>query len=675
MTRNLFSRGTYAFWSLAALVPLGTYVVYYEQFVIPAPLYQIYLWPKLILILISLFLLVALYGNEQKKGPLYVLGLCMTAEVCWSAYFRHEYHVAYFQTMMAFAFAAGKIPRFFYTNLMAGALILILIYIQAVNAGFTIAPPLFLDIVVEIAIYSLVSLAVFFVFVRVQANKANQSRLLQLIGSQSVRHLHDLKGLLMSPMLTLERVVSKTKNLPGEVHHQANNLTVTFSEIQNHLRRFSSLIQKQTHLYLPQKETSPRSQRKFHISYPVLVQIVGGMAFFAAGNYEAYLVPPAYADSYWYFKMAGALTAWSFAFLFHFGKRTHLFSSLAYLNFLLIGSFSGIFRPGYQHCFFQSAIAMAFCMEEQMTTYLILTIAGAGLHIAGLFWGERFGVLNHSIQLSDRIIEVLLFFTICTLVYRFFSQEKNQSVAVQTGLENIGESALSLSKQIETSISNSLRIAQQVQASPSDTSVDVAWKQLKSDMTQSLEFVSALELLAPHLPSESPCERTPLCPATVKQILHQSARLFARKGRQPDLDICDLDIVPDPVQPGFNSIFYNLILNSIEAAQQNAVQDLKIQAWREGRYFVYRDNAGGMTQEALAKILNKEIYTSKKTGSGLGLQIIRYEVGRWCGELAIRPISSTLGTGMEFRFRLPSFRIIDETYQSVTGSDLRSARE
>ncbi|MFZ4482691.1 MAG: two-component system sensor histidine kinase NtrB [Chthoniobacterales bacterium] len=103
----------------------------------------------------------------------------------------------------------------------------------------------------------------------------------------------------------------------------------------------------------------------------------------------------------------------------------------------------------------------------------------------------------------------------------------------------------------------------------------------------------------------------------------------------------------DPNQ--LKQAFFNIIKNSSEAMKQGGL--LKIRTLAEaGRIDVsFTDTGGGMSTEAMARVF-EPYYTTKRTGSGLGLMITQRIVRAHGGEVVIE---STPGQGLRLTIRLP----------------------
>ena len=111
----------------------------------------------------------------------------------------------------------------------------------------------------------------------------------------------------------------------------------------------------------------------------------------------------------------------------------------------------------------------------------------------------------------------------------------------------------------------------------------------------------------------------------------------------PGLPVLDLD------QDQLKQAFYNIIKNASEAMKQGGL--LKIRTGADGEWIniTFSDTGGGMTQETMARVF-EPYFTTKKTGSGLGLMITQRIVRAHGGEVVLE---SDPGRGLRLTIRLP----------------------
>ncbi len=138
---------------------------------------------------------------------------------------------------------------------------------------------------------------------------------------------------------------------------------------------------------------------------------------------------------------------------------------------------------------------------------------------------------------------------------------------------------------------------------------------------------------------------------SVKELLHGVLQLF-HKGLQEAAIKVHLTILPDTLTltadaDQIEQVLINLIKNAIEALQGNHSPSLTIRGYSDMNQRVYieiADNGSGIEPEALERIFIP-FYTTKKTGSGIGLSLSRQILQQHGGSLTV---SSSVGQGTTF---------------------------
>jgi two-component system sensor histidine kinase HydH len=138
--------------------------------------------------------------------------------------------------------------------------------------------------------------------------------------------------------------------------------------------------------------------------------------------------------------------------------------------------------------------------------------------------------------------------------------------------------------------------------------------------------------------------------------LRKTAALVApeleRKGTQLEVDIGEgsFPVRADPHR--LRQVFLNLFLNAMDATGEGG--RLQVSLTRQGRGVEvrFRDDGTGMTEDVRRRAA-EPFFTTKETGSGLGLAVVARTVDELGGRLEIR---SGPGTGTEIGIRVPLAR-------------------
>jgi two-component system, sporulation sensor kinase E len=136
-------------------------------------------------------------------------------------------------------------------------------------------------------------------------------------------------------------------------------------------------------------------------------------------------------------------------------------------------------------------------------------------------------------------------------------------------------------------------------------------------------------------------------------ILEESVAFLRPEIRDRDI-IVELDL--DPTLPRLlvdrdqmKQAFYNVIKNAFQAMRAAGI--LHIRSWQSELYVSvsFNDTGGGISQDQMSKLF-QPYFTTKSSGSGLGLLIVRRIVREHGGEIEIE---SNEGKGMRVTIHLP----------------------
>jgi two-component system, sporulation sensor kinase E len=162
--------------------------------------------------------------------------------------------------------------------------------------------------------------------------------------------------------------------------------------------------------------------------------------------------------------------------------------------------------------------------------------------------------------------------------------------------------------------------------------------------------------------------RPNLSPENVNSIVEESVRFFAPEIKDRDVVVeqelrSDLPILQlDRDQ--MKQAFYNIIKNSLEAMKRRGI--LRIRSDMDESHVLVRfsDTGGGISAEQLSHVF-EPYFTTKPTGSGLGLLIVRRIVREHGGELSVE---SAEGKGLTVTVRLP---YLDRRVRMLEAGDSR----
>ena len=144
-----------------------------------------------------------------------------------------------------------------------------------------------------------------------------------------------------------------------------------------------------------------------------------------------------------------------------------------------------------------------------------------------------------------------------------------------------------------------------------------------------------------------------LHPESVNAIVNEAVRFFAPEIQDRDVvveqelrsDLPLLQLDRDQIKQAF----YNVIKNSFEATKRRGILRIRTDMDDTHVLISFIDTGGGMSPENLSRVF-EPYFTTKSSGTGLGLLIVRRIVREHGGELSIE---SSQGKGLTLTIRLP----------------------
>jgi two-component system, sporulation sensor kinase E len=170
--------------------------------------------------------------------------------------------------------------------------------------------------------------------------------------------------------------------------------------------------------------------------------------------------------------------------------------------------------------------------------------------------------------------------------------------------------------------------------------------------------------------------RPQLRPENINTLVEEAMRFFAPEIQDRDIvveqelrsDLPLLQVDRDQMKQAF----YNVIKNSIEAMHRHGTLRIRTDLGDTHVLIRFTDTGGGMSPENLSRVF-EPYFTTKPSGAGLGLLIVRRIVREHGGELSIE---SSEGKGLTLTIRLPyidkRIRMLEAGEARAQGSELTS---
>jgi signal transduction histidine kinase len=170
-----------------------------------------------------------------------------------------------------------------------------------------------------------------------------------------------------------------------------------------------------------------------------------------------------------------------------------------------------------------------------------------------------------------------------------------------------------------------------------------------------------------------------LHPENINSIVEEALRFFGPEIEdrdivveaelRPDLPLLELD------RDQMKQAFYNVIKNSFEAMKRRGILRIRTSLDATHVNIGFTDTGGGMSAESLSRVF-EPYFTTKTSGSGLGLLIVRRIVREHGGEMAIE---SNEGKGLMLTIRLPYLdkrvRMLEAGHRKAEGGGRKAEME
>ena len=298
--------------------------------------------------------------------------------------------------------------------------------------------------------------------------------------------------------------------------------------------------------------------------------------------------------------------------------------------------------------------------------------------VRGLDWNllsSSSGAVTRDMEIFYPANKFINFYIVPLLIERRAKGKRAKGPAEQVGhamiLRDITESRRSTEKTIESERFNALTllaagVAHEIGNPLNSLHIHLQLIERKvrdlhgavaGELQESIEIarseISRLDSIVTQFLSAIRPSKPQLQPENVNAIVEESVRFFAaeiedrdivvEQELRSDLPLLELD------RNQMKQAFYNVIKNSFEAMKRRGIMHIRTDRDETHVLVNFTDTGGGMSAEMLSHVF-EPYFTTKPSGSGLGLLIVRRVVREHGGELAIE---SKEGQGLVLTIRLP----------------------
>jgi signal transduction histidine kinase len=200
---------------------------------------------------------------------------------------------------------------------------------------------------------------------------------------------------------------------------------------------------------------------------------------------------------------------------------------------------------------------------------------------------------------------------------------------------------------------NSLNIHLQLMERQARKVDGVAQKELQESIDIARAEINRLDSIVTQFLRAIRPTRPQLRPENVNTIVEEAVRFFAAEIKDRDI-VVEQELRSDlPLlhldRDQLKQAFYNVIKNSFEAMKRRGILRIRTDMDESHVLIRFTDTGGGISAENLSHVF-EPYFTTKPSGTGLGLLIVRRIVREHGGELSME---SSEGKGLTLTIRLP----------------------
>lgn len=200
---------------------------------------------------------------------------------------------------------------------------------------------------------------------------------------------------------------------------------------------------------------------------------------------------------------------------------------------------------------------------------------------------------------------------------------------------------------------NSLHIHLQLMERKLRKLPDAQRKDLSKSLAVAQEEIERLDAIIHQFLGAIRPARLNLAPENINQLVAESVAFLQNEIRDRDILVeqalrSDLPLL-EVDRNQIKQAFYNVIKNAFQAMEQDGLLSIRTDLEDDWLTIAFTDSGGGISPEQMSKIF-EPYFTTKASGTGLGLLIVRRIVREHGGEI---DLASNEGKGLTFTIRLP----------------------
>jgi signal transduction histidine kinase len=350
-------------------------------------------------------------------------------------------------------------------------------------------------------------------------------------------------------------------------------------------------------------------------NYASAVSFLAALAILLVTLFDYTRVAPSLLNSYLITKSVFFFINIGFGIYFHRHIVTDKSATIFVLNLMIFVLSMMWFLPLYEIAYFQCAIGSAFLRFKRpwiFPTVFFATFVGV---IVTYQLQDNWHWVLPEITRTDWVFTVFLFFVLAWCIQKFAIRAQALERDRLLRFSIIGQETTRLTHDLKGLLSSPLLILESFKNKDPQSSPEFQERQMSlliHDMDNVRETIKGIHSLVVH---QDKIEQVDL-----NEVIQSSMKVLERRLASIDIQWPQESFVLAK-RDRLHSVFFNLFLNSLEAFERSGIREnKKIEIFWRNKTLVFQDNAGG--------ILLGDRASSKGIGSGLGLELVQYDLVR-----------------------------------------------
>lgn len=358
------------------------------------------------------------------------------------------------------------------------------------------------------------------------------------------------------------------------------------------------------------------------ITFPVVINLLFGVCCILLAFVEASRVFPHQYDLYMISKMIFGVIGIGLAVYFYFYEATDLPLTISMVTFVLYCVLYIWLMPLYEAAYLQTAIGSAFYKLRRRWLFFVVF----GLGLIGIFVSYAIqDSMGWTIPPVDRVDwqwVVSIFFILAALIQHFAIGVRRHEEDRLMRFSVVGVETTKLIHDLKGLLASPLLIIDDLKEQKQQLSSEQIQNQmtlLAQDMNHIQNVIKSIHRLV--------IQQDELKSLNLNESIAGALSLLERRLSHVSVNLPEertIEAYPNRL----HSVFFNLLLNSIEAFDRNKTQKPEIRMSWEGSRFHYQDNAGGFSFSDRS---------SKGADAGFGIAMLENDLRKMNARLKIHP--------------------------------------